>query len=182
MEVGPGETLRNRLLEKDVAWGMSMADHRRTELAELIDRALVSGTVASMVSSAALAALALVEGKKPARPLNSTSHVVWGDEAGRIGEIDLRHSVTGYLIHHASAVFWAIMFEGITRDTERSTLNLARNAAATMATAGLLDYGLLPKRLTPGFERVLSSRSTVIGLAALAGGLVIGGLLARHRG
>jgi hypothetical protein len=164
-----------------VGFGMNMTDRRRTEPAKLIERALVTGTVASVLSSTALAALALVEGKGPARPLNSTSHVFWGDKAARIGALDLRHSVTGYLIHHASAVFWAVMFEGITRDTDRSTLKLARNAAATVAIAGLLDYGLLPKRLTPGFEQVLSTRSTVIGLAALAGGLVIGGLLVRQR-
>jgi hypothetical protein len=88
--------------------------------------------------------------------------------------------VPGYIIHHASAVFWAVLFEGITSERERSTGKLARNAAAVMATAGLLDYGLLPKRLTPGFERVLSTRSTIIGFAGLAAGFVIGGIPARR--
>jgi hypothetical protein len=135
--------------------------------------------VASVVSTAALAALSRLEGKGAAQPTNSTSHIYWGDEAAAAVAVDLRHTLAGYLIHHASAIFWAVVFEGIS-ERENSTGKLARNAAAVMATAGLLDYGLLPKRLTPGFERVLSTRSTIIGFAGLAAGLVIGGILARQ--
>jgi hypothetical protein len=162
---------------------MTTLSHRapqQTDPRQLIGRALISGSVASVVSTAALGVLALLEGKGAAQPTNSTSHVYWGDQAAAARSVDLRHSVPGYIIHHASAVFWAVLFEGITSERERSTGKLARNAAAVMATAGLLDYGLLPKRLTPGFERVLSTRSTIIGFAGLAAGFVIGGILARR--
>jgi hypothetical protein len=151
----------------------------RLEPLAIIERALISGTTASLVSTAALAALARFEGKGAAQPTNSTSHVYWGDEAAGVADVDLRHSVPGYLIHHASAIFWAMLFESITSKAERSLPRMALNAAAVMGTAGLLDYGLLSKRLTPGFERVLTSRSTIIGFASLAAGLVIGGILAR---
>jgi hypothetical protein len=161
---------------------MTMTKHRfqdRPELKGIIERALISGTAASLLSTAALAALARLEGKGVAQPTNSTSHVYWGNEAAAVTDPDLRHSVPGYFVHHASAVFWAMLFETITGD-DCSTPKLARNAAAVMATAGLLDYGLLPERLTPGFERVLSTRSTILAFAGLAAGLVIGRMLAQR--
>ena len=154
---------------------------RQRARAGMIERALVSGTVASVVSTATLALLARLESKGAVQPTNSTSHVYWGKEAAEVAAADLRHSLPGYLIHHGSAIFWALAFEAMTDAAERSPASLARNAAAVMGTAALLDYGLLPKRLTPGFERVLSTRSTVLGFAGLAAGLVIGGLLARQR-
>jgi hypothetical protein len=48
---------------------------------QLLVSALVTGTVASIVSSASLAALAKIEGKSAAQPTNSTSHWLHGDSA-----------------------------------------------------------------------------------------------------
>src|SRR3954454_11254827 len=119
---------------------MRHRQHQRRELSGVMKRALVSGTAASLVSTAALAALARFESKGAAQPVNSTSHVYWGEEAADVSNIDLRHSVPGYLIHHASSIFWAMFFESITSKREYSPGKLARNAAAVAATAVLLDY------------------------------------------
>ena len=73
--------------------------------------ALVTGTVASIVSTVALAALARSEGKSGVQPTNSTSHWLHGDEAARRENADIAHTSVGYATHHASAVFWALPFE-----------------------------------------------------------------------
>ncbi len=49
------------------------------------------------------------------------------------------------------------------------------------ALAAAVDYGLTPRRLTPGWELVLSRRSMVATYAAMALGLAAGAMLARRR-
>jgi len=83
--------------------------------------ALVSGTVASVTSSAALALLAKAEGRNAVQPLNATSHWVHGEDAGSVREVDLDHTAVGYATHHAASVFWAFLFESLqaARATQR---------------------------------------------------------------
>jgi hypothetical protein len=57
--------------------------------------ALVTGTIASVVSTAALAALAKVEGKSGVQPTNSTSHWLHGDRAAAQQGVDFAHTAVG---------------------------------------------------------------------------------------
>src|SRR3954467_4233605 len=71
---------------RTTAFGVAVNDyhhcqHQRRELSGMMKWALVSGPAASLVSPAPLAALARFEGKGAAQPVNSTSHVYWGEEA-----------------------------------------------------------------------------------------------------
>jgi len=43
--------------------------------------------------------------------------------------------------------------------------------------AAIVDYGLLPKNLTPGWEEPLPVRSVAGGFGGLALGLALGGLI-----
>ena len=55
---------------------------------------------------------------------------------------------------------------------------MARSLIAGVATAGIayvVDFYVVPKWLTPGFEKRLSNRSLLGIYAALAAGLMIGG-------
>jgi hypothetical protein len=74
-------------------------------------RAAVSGTVASVVMAATLAALARREGKGAAQPLNATSHWLHGEGASTLRHADVTHTALGYATHHASAWLWALLFE-----------------------------------------------------------------------
>jgi hypothetical protein len=49
--------------------------------------------------------------------------------------------------------------------------------ASTAALAGLVDYGLVPRRLTPGWERVLPATDVAIALAAMGAGIAAGAIL-----
>ena len=155
--------------------------------APLIDRwwriglsALVSGTAASIVSTAALALLAHREGKSAFQPTNATSHWLHGDRAALHREPDTVHTLVGYATHHASALFWAVPFETwLAARPPRTTAGLLRDACAMSAIAAAIDYGATPKRLTPGWELVLSKRSMAATYAAMALGLAAGALVAR---
>src|SRR5829696_4182575 len=92
--------------------------------------ALITGTVASLVSAAALAALARLERKGASQPVNATSHWLHGDQAATVREADLAHTGVGAATHHASALFWAAPFEAWQHTRPARTTNeLVRDAA-----------------------------------------------------
>lgn len=143
--------------------------------------ATLSGSVASVVTTAALAALARAEGRGALQPTNSTSHWLHGESAGRVRSMDAAHTLTGYATHHASAVFWALPFEyWLQRRPPRTGGELLLDAAAMSAIAAAVDYGLAPKRFTPGWEDVLPTRSLVATYGALALGLAAGALVTQR--
>jgi hypothetical protein len=145
-------------------------------------RAAVSGTIASVLMAATLAALARREGKGAAQPLNATSHWLHGERASAIRHADLPHTALGYATHHASAWLWALLFERwLTDRPPHSSGTVLRKATLISALAAGVDYGLTPKRLTPGWENVLSKGAMALTYVAMALGLVTGALLNRGR-
>jgi len=149
--------------------------------AQLLASTLVTGSVASVVSIAALAALAKMEGKHAAQPVNSTSHWLHGEKAARVARIDAAHTGVGLATHHASALFWALPFEAwLAAHPPRSPVELARDAAVMSMIAAIVDYGITPKRLTPGWELTLSRKSMAGAFAGLALGLAAGALVSRR--
>jgi hypothetical protein len=143
--------------------------------------ALVTGTAASLMSTAALALLARAEGKGAFQPTNATSHWLHGDAAARHAEADFAHTLVGYGTHHASAMFWALPFHvWLSARPPRNGLELLRDASVMSAIAAAVDYGITPRRLTPGWELVLPRRSMVATFGALALGLAGGALVARE--
>ena len=147
----------------------------------IVGRALLTGSVASAVSVAVLGLLAKAEGKGAAQPINATSHWLQGEDAGTVTTIDVAHTATGYATHHAATVFWAALFE-VLQSAWREPLpgKTIRNAAVVSTLAAVVDYGLVPKRLTPGWEGPLPIRSVTGGFVGMAFGPAIGGLVSRH--
>lgn len=141
----------------------------------VLQRAAVSGTVAAVISGMTVALLARRRTGHLASGPNATSHVLWGESAARCHQADLRHTAVGYAIHHGSAVFWAAGFEWLL--TTRRPPHPVVAAAATAATAYVVDYHLVPKRLTPGFELHLRRREMLGVYAAIASGLALAAML-----
>jgi hypothetical protein len=52
------------------------------------------------------------------------------------------------------------------------------DAAAVTAVAAVVDFKVVPERLTPGFEKRLTPFSVTIAYGALAVGMALGGLWA----
>jgi len=147
----------------------------------VIRDALVSGSLASLGSTAALALAAWGEGKAALRPINATSHWLHGDGAAQHAGLDGRHTGVGYATNHAACVFWAVFFEASLVGRKRAPLPMLRDAVVMSAVAAAVDYGPTPKRFTPGWELVLSRKGMAVAYGGLALGLVAGALLTQSR-
>jgi hypothetical protein len=136
-----------------------MSDPATTPSTSLSLRILRSGTVASLLSTTALALLCRRKGLGAAAGTNATSHWLWGERAKGVRRFSLRHTLLGYATHHASSLFWAGLFERFCRGREcSSALYALPKALAVTATAAFVDYRLTPRRLRPGFEAHLSRK------------------------
>jgi len=138
-------------------------------------RALVSGTAASVLSTVAISLASRIQGPSSSAGTNATSHWVWGGRAKRQRQATLRYTALGYAIHHLSSVFWASSFEYATHRATRLS-RVAAAAVVTAASAYVVDYHVVPKRLNPGFERHLSPVAMTAVYAAFALGLLAGRL------
>lgn len=78
---------------------------------KILLRALFSGSVASVVSGAVVAAFSKAEAGAYVRGVNSTSQWLWEERAHSQHKPSWRYTGTGAVIHHASSIFWAVLFE-----------------------------------------------------------------------
>lgn len=140
---------------------------------------LVTGSLASLLSTAVLVAAGRREAGSAAAPVNAVSHWLWGDESLHEDRATLRHTLTGYVTHHLAAVFWATLYAGLRRQPPRTLSQAMAGGLATSAVAAAVDYTLVPRRLTPGFEHRLSAAPMVATFGALAAGMALGALLLR---
>ncbi|ACC73878.1 hypothetical protein PPMP20_29740 [Paraburkholderia phymatum] len=148
----------------------------------VLRRALESGLAAGTLAAVFAGWRATSEGSAMLAPINAVTHCIWPRRAFRETGFSPRFTLTGLAIHHASAVFWALLFEAVNarlaRGTSRTTpLATATAAAATAATAYIVDYHVVPERLTPGFDIHLSNRSLAGVYVALAAGFAVAALL-----
>lgn len=158
----------------------------------VLGRAVVSGTIGGLAAAAAASLAGKREDDHYAAPLNATSHIIWGDKAARQDKPSLKYTLTGFLLNHASAIFWAFFYEKLLGRSERRPRNWNEgslddssdtgspakpmlqpilDAAAVTAGAYITDYYLVPKRFTPGFEKRVSGKSLFGIYVALAVGL-----------
>lgn len=102
---------------------------------------------------------------------NAASQWFWDRQARRARGWSWRHTAVGYAVHHASSLFWAMGHEAW-KAAATPRKPLARSAA--MATlAYVVDYHVVPKRLSPGFEHRIGTRGMVATYAAFALGLYL---------
>ena len=159
--------------------------HKHKTWAEAFRRGLVSGTIAGIVSTISLAILGKAELGKPAAPVNGPSQWIWGKHAPHEDRFTLRYTILGHMVHHASSVFWAVLYERL-RERLRQRLGKEQNpsptvpALITAAAAYTVDFHVVPQRLTPGFERRLSKRSILMVYGSFALGLALVALAERN--
>jgi hypothetical protein len=154
-----------------VEYGMTTATHSWITLAR---RAVVSGSIASVLSTATLAACGRLENGRAAGPVNGPSQWLWGRWAARVRGPSVRHTLIGHAVHHFCACGWALLHERlIRRHADADARERLAAAAATASLACFVDYRLTPKRLRPGFEKQLSKPSMFAVYVAFAVGLAI---------
>jgi hypothetical protein len=147
-----------------------------------IARSISSGSLAGLVTMAAVALAGRREARSAVAPINATSHVLWGDEAGTADAVDWKHTLPGLLINTGAGLFWALVHELLlARSHPRSRVTAAATGAAVGALAYAVDYHLIPRRLTPGWELRLSRSGVALGFVALGASLAVAGLLRARR-
>ncbi|APA90160.1 hypothetical protein BJG93_30925 (plasmid) [Paraburkholderia sprentiae WSM5005] len=156
----------------------------QSSIRAMLRRAVPSGLSAGCLSAATAAAASADTSGSPLAPINAVTHCLWPQRALHERGFSLRHTVTGFAIHQAAAIFWATMFEALVDRMagpapSRRPGATALAAAATVASAYVVDYKVVPERLTPGFEAHLSRRSLANVYVALGAGLLAAALLRR---
>ncbi len=144
---------------------------------------MTTGATATAVTTAAVAILGRMENGNAAGAINAISHMLWGEEAATTDRVDARHTLTGAGLNAAAATAWAGMHELLLPRRVRPTAMRALVAgAATSVIAYMVDYHVVPKRFTPGFEKKLSQNSLFGVYAVLALSLAAGSLARGRRG
>ena len=164
-----------------------MRTDRSRSLSEFVTDTLETGAIASTATTVAASVLGAAELGNPVSPLNAVSHILWGDRAAFVDELTAKHTVTGVALNSAAVTTWAALYEAIAgrraRRTRRTQSDVQHSLLAGVAVAGVayvVDYYLVPRRLTPGFEKRLSN-SALFGIyATLASSLGLGGLMRRR--
>src|SRR5687768_15309371 len=145
-------------------------------LRQIIIGGLSTGKLASAATTTTAAVCGQIELGKPFAPINAISHIAFGEEAIEQDEASLKYTGTGALINDAACVSWAALNEQFFgRAAQNGNLPLVFGGGALVSgLAYVLDYYLVPKRLTPGLEKRLSSRSLFLIYASLALALALG--------
>lgn len=144
-----------------------------------------AGGCAALMSSIVLARCGRQETGSPYAPFNAVSHWRYGREAFRRNAPTWRYTGLGLLVHGLSSGWWGWVYERLL-GAERRRLapsQAVAGAAVVTAVAAVVDLKLVPERLTPGFERRLSTPALVATYVAFGVGLAVGGWVAirRHR-
>lgn len=144
--------------------------------APVLKNAAVPALLATAATTAAVVLLSRTNGGSFASGLNAISHMLWGEDAARHDEADVKHTLTGAALNAAAVSGWAALEEAAVQKANipRKGLPMLLTSAAVSAAAYVTDYFLVPKRLTPGFEKRLSPQSMFVVYAALAGALALG--------
>jgi hypothetical protein len=145
---------------------------------------LASGTTASTLSSAVLAARSKEDTGSAYAGTNAISHALWGERAASRNAPSVKYTLAGYLIHQSASLLWATLYERFAADRygRRSAGRALAAGAAVAAVAFVVDYTITPPRFRPGYEKRISGRSLAMVYVALAVGLAMRDVLSAAGG
>lgn len=155
----------------------------KTWSAALRDSA-ISGSVASVLSTAALGVLSRQDAGSPFAATNAISHWAWGDAAFQEKGLDWSHTGLGYGVHHASSMLWSTIYEKLFGDraAEGRVAEALAGGLLVAGVASFVDYKMTPRRFEPGIEQHLSTRSMAVFYGVFGVGLALAGILRGRRG
>lgn len=154
---------------------------QRESLTDAAIRTVITSAVGSAASAFALMILGAKEGRGALRPISASGHWLHGSRAGRKNKPDLAHAVVGFGTHHAATMFWSFLMEKWLGPKTRTLPEMALTGASTAVVAAIVDYAIMPRRLSPGWELALTRKSMAGAFAAMAAGMAAGALAARSR-
>ena len=137
---------------------------------------LLATGIATLATTVVVSVLSKKETGSAASGLNATSHIFWGDEAAEHDETSLKHTASGAVLNASAMAGWALVQELALGSWSRkgSKGRAAVSGLLTAAVAYVVDYFVVPKRFTPGFEKRLSKSSLAMTYTVLALSLAAG--------
>ena len=135
-------------------------------IAHIIGNGLKTGLALAVSTTASLLLASHAENGAPWAALNAVAHIVDGDEKEQPTQFSPRESGLGLAVNATAMVTWGVLYEGVLTVTK--TRSTPMTAAVGTVTAYLIDYAIVPKRLTPGIEKRLS-RNTVWAIYGVLG-------------
>lgn len=136
---------------------------------DIVQRACVSGNAAGLLMAVAIGVVSQSVTGRSAPGFNAISHMVWGERAARQLHWSSGYTGMGLVLNQLACVFWAGCYEAMAHRQDGQPARPLILAATVSAVAYLVDYHVVPRRYTPGFELVFPRRSfpfLYIGLAA----------------
>lgn len=131
---------------------------------------MLTASRAAAATTAAAVVCGAIENGHPAAAVNAISHIFWGKAAARQNSVSAKYTGNGVVLNSAAMVPWAALHHLLFRpQARRSSPGVAiAQGAVTAGIAYVVDYHVVPRRLTPGFEKRLSNVSLFAMFAALA--------------
>jgi len=129
----------------------------------LLGRTVRTGTALSSVTLAAIAALSSIETGKPSAAINAISHCIHGDDRQFGDELSVSESAVGTAVNTMAMFAWSFLYEWLvgSRKFKRAILP----AVLFTGAAYVIDYHIVPRRLSPGIEKRLTM-GAVLGVYA----------------
>ena len=144
-----------------------------------LEKAAITSAVATSATTLAVAGFGLAEQGNAVAPLNAVSHIPFGDEAAAQDDVSLKYTATGLGLNALAIGSWGavheLMFGSAADKGDVATALIGGVVVSTLAY--VVDYHVVPERVTPGFEKRLSGKALLGVYAALALGLGVGSLM-----
>jgi hypothetical protein len=138
---------------------------------------LHTGLIAAAATGGALVGFGIARGA-PLLPINAVAHLLLGSRAFLFDGFDPLVTSLGVILHIVSVILWAVIFALLT--TRLPTFAIWLTATLFTAAVYLADVHILPDRLRPGFERVLTTTELLSAYLLLALSLALGVILVRN--
>jgi hypothetical protein len=118
-----------------------------------LHQTLVAGTVSGLLMDMVIVQASRMQTGRSAPGLNAVSHILWGRRAARQNNWSVRYTVSGILLNQLACLFWSGCMEALwpARRMRQSRQGVPR-AMFIALIAYIVDYHVIPKRCTPGFE------------------------------
>jgi hypothetical protein len=158
---------------------MSKTNGKPAQTPDFLMSALKSGAIATSATTLALSALGALSRRDPAGPINAVSKMLFGDEeADKAEGFDAKHTLVGAALNSAAVTMWAGLHEALFgRFARKGPGQALASGALVSGLAYVVDYHVVPKRLTPGFEKKLSKGGMFTIYAVLAASFALGAYL-----
>lgn len=155
-----------------------------------IKHVMKAANIATVATTMITGFLGKKETGSAASPLNAVSHILWGQKAATEDGVDAKHTAVGAGVNAIAMYAWSAVLEGVFGPWVRRAddvgnggnpyVRAAVAGATVSALAYVTDNYVVPKRLTPGFEKRLSPMATATTYGVLAASLAAGAIWANR--